>query len=169
LLAARIKTAPTRLSACTRTQESLHRLKSGLGNRAGDTQLGNGNDAAAMAENSDLLLFGCRGEDLPSMLKTVKPSKSFAEKTVVSLMAGVSSQTLREEFNRHGAPESTSIVRVIPSLGAKTMNSVSLIAKSAGVSETSWQAVEQCFKSLGEIVYVEEDMLAKSVAVSHRR
>ena len=118
-----------------------------------------------MAEQANLVLLGCRAEDLSTMLKTVQPGQSFADKTVVSLMAGLSFQGLRQQLVDSGAPDSTPLVRVIPTFGARAANSASLMAVGPSASDKDVEVAEKFFKPLGTLLRVDESMLNKGVAV----
>ncbi|KAK5170256.1 uncharacterized protein LTR77_004842 [Saxophila tyrrhenica] len=165
----RKRTTPVSLSlqlaACTRTQQSFDRLRATLGNDSKAIDLGFGNHAKDMAESADVIVLGCRKEDLSAALNTVQPGRSYANKTIVSLMAGFSSAELQQALTESGAPAETAIVRVIPSFAARTCTSVSLLASPAAVSQRRIDIVTQIFEQVGSVLQVDEDLLTKGVAI----
>lgn len=105
-----------RLAGCTRSQPSIDRVRQRLGDQADRVELGYGDASGEMAEKSEIVILGCPKDHLTAALKTTKPGPRFADKTIVSLMAGLSADQLQKELTSSGAPQNTAIVIVIPSL-----------------------------------------------------
>ncbi|KAK3058513.1 hypothetical protein LTR09_000077 [Extremus antarcticus] len=154
-----------RLAGCTRSQPSIDRVRQRLGDQADRVELGYGDASGEMAEKSEIVILGCPKEDLTAALKTTKPGPRFADKTIVSLMAGLSADQLQKELTSSGAPQNTAIVIVIPSFAARTGGSVSLLASPSTVSQERIDIVTQLFEQVGSVLHVDEGLLMKGVAI----
>ena len=158
--------ATFRISACVRRPQSLTRLQTYLGDRAKHFDLGYGDDAIRMAQQARLVILGCHPNDVDSVLEKVDYTPPYTEKTIVSLMAGVSLTQLRLKLQANGAPDGTPIVRVMPSIGARSGNSVSLLAHPASVEEAKVRPVVDFFSQVGSVLPADEEVFDKGTAVA---
>ena len=157
--------AALQLAACVRSQQSVNRLRSHLGEKSSQVDIGHGNEAVAMAERAQMIILGCRPQDLSGLLSTPKLPQTFAGKTIVSMLAGVATKSVREQIATHGGPGDAAVVLVQPSIGAKFGSSVSVVAAPEG-EEESGDLTEEVFSNVGSVVRVAENMLTKGIAVN---
>ena len=83
-----------------------------------------------------------------------------APKTIISVMAGIRTEKLREVF-----PNSFTIIRVMPNLGLAVGEGATAIATD-GLNEESLQLAESIFRSCGQTVRVMEEQLDAVTGVS---
>lgn len=157
--------AALQLAASVRSQQSVNRLRDHLGEKSGQVEIGHGNAAVDMAERAQMIILGCRPQDLGGLLQTPKLPQTFAGKTIVSLLAGVTSQSVREQIASHGGPRDSSVVLVQPSIGAKFGSSVSVVAAPEDQKDSA-DLSEEVFSHVGSVVRVAENMLTKGIAVN---
>lgn len=157
--------AALQLAACVRSQQSVNRLRTHLGDRANLVDIGHGNDAVKMAERAQMIILGCRPQDLTGLLKTPKLPQAFAGKTIISMLAGVAGKHVREQIANHGGPEVAAVVLVQPSIGAKFNASVSVMASPEN-DTSSADIAEEVFSQVGTVVRVAENMLNKGTAIN---
>lgn len=153
------------LAACVRSKQAVDRLRTHLGETADHVDIGHGNDIVRMAEHAQMIVLGCRPQDLGSMLKTPKLPQTFTGKTIVSMLAGIPSKQVREEIATHGGPKNASVVLIQPSIGAKFNASVSVLAAPES-NDDSTALTDQVFSQVGTVVQVPENMLTKGIAVN---
>ena len=154
--------AALQLAACVRSKGSVERLQQHLGDRADRVELGHGDDAVRLTERAHMILLGCRPQDLGSMLSTANLPQTFAGKTIVSMLAGLSCQQISGEITSKGGPDDATVVRVMPSIGAMYNSYVSLIA---GPNSDAQEVAEEIFAQVGTTLPVSEDLLNKGTAV----
>lgn len=128
-------------------------------------ELGHGDDAVRMADRAQMIVLGCRPQDLGAMLTTPKLPQTFAGKTVISMLAGVTAKHVREQIARHGGPEDAAVVLVQPSIGAKFNASVSLLAAPEEHHDHADRA-EAVFSAVGAVVRVPENLLNAGTAIN---
>ena len=153
------------LSACVTSSDSLIRLRDALGERCKHVTLGFGREPTQdMAEQADLIVLGCRPQDLVTLANTLGPRPTYAVKTVVSRLAGVSCQRIRQQLAAGGVRKDMSFVRVIPTIGARTGNSVSLLSYPETVSQSNIELVRRAFGKIGTVLTVPEELMSKATA-----
>ncbi|KAL9580660.1 MAG: hypothetical protein Q9212_004364 [Teloschistes hypoglaucus] len=155
-------------TAWVRSQTSLKRLQHELGEACGQVHCVAGGDALEIIKSADVVILGFPPDvlrsvsDLPGMCATLQ------EKLIISLLAGVSTDQLVDAFGwGFGYPNGpiTHYLRVIPSIGAKINDSVTLIAetKSAGPNEQKVGA--WIFEQLGQLQWFPEPLMNEATAV----
>lgn len=157
--------AALQLAACVRSQQSVQRLRTHLAERANIVDIGHGSDAVRMAEGAQMIILGCRPQDLGELLKTPKLPQTFAGKTIISMLAGVANKSIREQIASHAGPKDAAVVLVQPSIGAKFGSSVSVMA-APDTNQGESNLVEELFTQVGSVVRVAENMLNKGTAIN---
>lgn len=157
--------AVIQLAASVRSQQSVNRLRTHLADQAEHVDLAHGDDTVRIAERAHMIILGCRPHDLGGLLATPKLPQTFAGKTIVSMLAGISNQNVREQIAKHGGPHEAAVVTVMPSIGAKFNASVSVMAAPED-SKQHVQMAEEVFSQAGSVVRVPENMLNKGTAIN---
>lgn len=110
--------------------------------------------------NADVIILAVKPQVFQSVMADLKEfSEGLSGKAVISVMAGIRAQKLRETF-----PAFTCI-RVMPNLGLAVGEGATAIATD-GVAEESLRLVETIFNSCGTTVRVTEDRMDAVTAVS---
>ncbi|KAI4241558.1 MAG: hypothetical protein L6R40_004538 [Gallowayella cf. fulva] len=147
-------------TALVRSQSSLERLHSTLGeNRKLVNCVAGGNIVDAI-RSADIVILGFPPGELQAVFDTAGLVDTLGGKLVISLLAGVSSSQLQAAA---GVPYFHSL-RVIPSIGAKINDSVTLIAETASVSPEQHQAATWLFEHMGQIQWLSESLMDEATA-----
>ena len=171
-------------TACVRSATSSQRLQRGIEGHADRVSVGCNEAVPSAVENADVVLLGCAPGDLEAMLQAAGLASGLQGKLVVSLLAGVSTSHLQEALRRHAtedcrsaisSPEGASapsvpqptfrVARVIPSIGAKIGDSVTLLAESAELRQSDAQRVRGIFSHIGSVIGVPESLMDAATAV----
>ena len=155
-----------KLGASVRSADSLERLKNDLASGDGkvDLDLRQG-EQTDLASKATMIIIGCKSEDLESLLSTEGLISKLDGKTIVSLMAGLSPAKIQTMLKRESAEGRFNVVQVIPSIGAKLGDSMSLVTGAAAVGAEHSNYVDQVFESLGAVKHVSEALMDDAVAV----
>ena len=116
--------------------------------------------------DSEVVMLGFQPHQLTAISSNQALRKALQGKLVISLLAGVSSQQIREAIYASDETSSSSrISRVIPSIGAKINESVTLIADT-GLSSSDQDLVGWIFEQVGNSQLVPEDLINSVTALS---
>ena len=118
-------------TAWVRSPSSLQRLRNELGNDHQNVNTTSGGDMVEATAKADIVIFGFPPGELDPVLETKELVNTLRGKLIISLLAGISSDALAQALHLKPKSEHTNIFRVIPSIGAKIHNSVTLIAETA--------------------------------------
>lgn len=157
-------------TACVRSEASLRRLRGDIGGFEDRvTVLGAGKLIEAVRD-AEIVMLGCVPGELDSLLEAPGLVEALQGKLVISLLAGVSTTVLAERIGKRGekgmdGKGQISIGRVIPSIGAKIGDSVSLLARSGSLPEMLEQKVVSLFGRVGSVVCVSEKLMDDATAI----
>lgn len=118
----------------------------------------NNND---IVENSDIIILGCKPFVAESLLSPLN-KKLFAGKTVVSLMAGITTETI---FNLTQAPVVARAMTNTPSKLGAGMTVVSVVSKEADVPKITSDRIAWLFKNTGKCLFMDEKYQDVSTAL----
>ncbi|KAK5108528.1 hypothetical protein LTR62_008268 [Meristemomyces frigidus] len=155
------------LAACVRSSQSADRLRRDLAARAARVDIAHGPEAAMhVAKHADIVLLGCAPNDLGVMLQLPGLAAALMGKIVISMLAGVSYEQLVAAFINVGV-EQPRLVRILPTLGAKIGDSVTLVATSRNNNRESEhiRAVDELLSCIGTVQYVPETQMIEATAV----
>lgn len=154
------------LAACVQSPESLARLQTSLGDQANKVTLGNGNDfAIEIVEEARVVILGVRPSDFEGLFGIPKLAQALSNRTVVSMLAGMSTSKLDFIFTTKGFPRSSDIVRLMPTIGAQNGGSVSLLAQAAYKDPGRVILVRELFSLVGSVIDIPENLINHGVAV----
>ncbi|MCX7832259.1 MAG: pyrroline-5-carboxylate reductase [Actinobacteria bacterium] len=113
--------------------------------------------AGQVFANSEITIISVKPDQVKSVLEEIKNVKS--DSVLVSIAAGVTTDYYRKfsEFK---------VVRAMPNLPAVVGKGVTAVARSRYVSEDEFIKVIEVFKSVGEVVVLEEDKINAATALS---
>lgn len=161
-----------KFSACVRSQASLERLEKQFYSAIQKQccSFAKGDSAAArMAAEADVVILGCAPSDYDAVLRIEGMPQTLETRIVVSLLAGVSYQQLIDGLLSRGAKsgDSLRLARVLPTLGARIGDSVSLLA---GLPQTEYppdhtSAITSLFGRIGSVDVVPENLFAETTAL----
>jgi pyrroline-5-carboxylate reductase len=156
-----------KLAAYVRTVESVARLRQDLGTNSTRVDIAYGPEGAArVARHANIVLLGCAPGDLGSLLATQGLASALKEQIIVSMLAGVSYEQLAAAFSHVGVT-SPLLVRILPTLGAKVGDSVTLLVEVPGVTKETdhVRTVDGVFNSIGTVQYLSESQMTEATAV----
>ncbi len=154
-----------RFSVTASSDASLDRLRQTFASNHDHVQTITSDNVKAVVD-SEVVMLGFQ----PYQLTAISSHKALLEalqgKLIVSLLAGVSAQQIREAiYPFSGTISSNRISRVIPSIGAKINESVTLIADT-GLSSSDQDVVEWLFEQVGNSQLVPENLIDSVTALS---
>lgn len=158
-------------TACVRSDVSLNRLRSALGDRAGEVHCQISGFAEA-ASNADIVILGVPPGELESICLIPGLPEALYGKLIVSLLAGVTCWKVANDFSRRctrGRQDvlESSIARVIPTIAAQVKDSVTLMAGSNLNYPLYPKQRELCtalFEKIGSVQYIPEKVMNEATA-----
>lgn len=113
--------------------------------------------AGQVFANSEITIISVKPDQVKNVLEDIKNIES--DSVLVSIAAGVTTDYYRKfsEFK---------IVRAMPNLPAVVGKGVTAVAKSKYVSDDEFFKVVDAFKSVGEVIVLEEDKINAATALS---
>lgn len=153
-----------KLSACVRSSSSYQQLEQELSDYNTKVTLWKGHLVTA-ASIADVIVLGCKAEDLEELLKSEPIAQEFDGKLVISLMAGLSPNKLKSTFHSYHPSGQVDVVQAIPTIGAKTGDSVTLIDGANAISNQHKEQLDTIFTSIGSVKHIQESMMDDTVAI----
>lgn len=152
-----------RYTACVRSAGSLTRLQNALREhqKRGTCQIANFVQASQEAE---VVMLGVPPGELKSLLGIDGLSEALKGKTVISLLAGTSCDQILDTLTGDHDRDAFHILRVIPSLGARIHDSVSLIAKTLHAGEEQQRLCKWLFQQIGGTHHLPENLMNEATA-----
>jgi pyrroline-5-carboxylate reductase len=154
--------------ACVRFKESFERVQKALGDQAYRVQSATHLHAWAQAvDRADVIMLGIPPAELKAISENVPLCKSLRGKLVISLLAGTSCEQITDAFvhndktNRAGQ---FNVVRVIPSIGAQNLDSVTMIADTPHAGDDQKALCDWIFKQIGSVHYLPETLMDEATA-----
>lgn len=155
-------------SACVRSESSLQRLRTALGDSANtvDCQIAKFTEAASRA---DIVMLGVPPGELDNIAQISGLAEAVQGKLIVSLLAGVTCGQVAAAFAGHSESskqedfEST-VARVIPTIAAQVKDSVTLVAESKALRQEHQQLCTTLFNRIGTVQQVPENLMNEATA-----
>lgn len=117
------------------------------------------------ASIADVIILGCKSEDLDEMLSSESLVEQFHGKLVISLMAGLSPARLVSIFSELRKDGDYHVVQAIPSIGARMGESITLITGSGRLNGEHSKQLTCIFESIGAVKHVPQSMMDDVVAI----
>ena len=146
-------------SAYVRSEDSMQRLRKALGQHADkvDTTC---EDITNVAREADVVILGVPPDQLYPLLKNDGLVDALRNKSIVSLLAGISCSAILYALSGSKSQDQASqkyhITRIVPTMGAEKADSVTLFASSPPAGQEQLQVCRWLCDQLGSIVDVEE-------------
>lgn len=152
-------------TAWVRSQTSLQRLRDDLGDLQTQVNCIGGEPIVDSISSADVVILGFPPGELDAVLATKGLIDVLRGKLIISLLAGVSCDRLASglQLDRVTA-QNASIFRVIPSLGAKINDSVTLIAEPVQAGQDGQKVTGWMFMQLGEVQWLPESLMDEGTA-----
>lgn len=158
-------------AAHTRTEASLNSLKNDLGDLSGNVKFSHGNDQiAATAKDADIVLLGFLPKQLAEVLKLPGLADALNGKSIISMLAGVPISQVQDAIISGSSGSKASdfnVSRIIPTLGVKIGESVTLIADPAEPTESkeSAQLIHSLLELIGAPQHIPEALMDEATAI----
>ncbi|KAL9599051.1 MAG: hypothetical protein Q9219_004085 [cf. Caloplaca sp. 3 TL-2023] len=153
-------------SAWVRSQTSLERLQHALGEHRDRVDCIAGGNLVGHISLADIIVLGFPPGELDSVFDTTDLVKALRDKTIVSLLAGVSYDRLANALGPNSPTgQGYHVLRVIPSIGAKINDSVTLIAETAEAGQEQQKVVAWIFDQLGQTQWLPESLMDEATAL----
>jgi len=156
-------------TACVRSEASLDRLRSALGDRASAVHCQIA-DFTEAVKKADIVMLGVPPGELESITKTTGLAQAIQGKLIVSLLAGVTCTQVAYALSSN--PESgnhqdfeSNIARVIPTIAAQVRDSVTLIAESKALRHEQQQLCTTLFEQIGATQLIPEALMNEATAL----
>ncbi|KAI4093618.1 MAG: hypothetical protein L6R37_007364 [Teloschistes peruensis] len=155
-------------TAWVRSQSSLERLRHELGEACEQVNCVAGGDVLEIIKPADAIILGFPPGVLKSVSQLPGVHGALEGKLIISLLAGVSIDQLVTAFGRglgHEDEPKSHYLRVIPSIGAKINDSVTLIAEAKTAGSKEQQVTAWIFEQLGQVQWFSESLMNEATAV----
>ncbi|KAI5195150.1 hypothetical protein AUEXF2481DRAFT_5084 [Aureobasidium subglaciale EXF-2481] len=156
------------IHACVRSSDSFSRVQTLLGDEVSRvnsvTSMDEWPDAVGKA---DVVLLGIPPDQITFLGKNQQVCDSLRGKLVISLLAGTSCQQVLDALTppqKSDTEPCFDVLRVIPSIGAQSLDSVTMIAETDHASTEQKALGEWIFKQIGGINYLPEDLMDEATA-----
>ena len=158
-------TPTVKYTAWVRSQTSLERLRRALGEDEKRVNCVGGGDVVDAMTPADVIILGFPPGALGDVFATEGLVDALRGKLIVSLLAGVSYDQLAQavRFAMKAGP-SHHLLRVIPSIGAKINDSVTLIAETAHAGQEQQKVTAWIFEQLGQSQWLPESLMDEATA-----
>lgn len=155
-------------SACVRSDESMRRLKSALGEQQDRITCTAGiSSFVETAAKSDVVMLGVPPGELSTLSKIDGLATSLRGKITISLLAGTSCDQVLDALAGAGSAEERKqyhVLRVIPSIGAQINDSVTLIARTSHAGEEQQKVCDWLFQQIGGTHNLPENLMDEATA-----
>lgn len=155
--------------ACVRFQDSFQRVKKVLGGEARRIQSATSLHAWVQAvDRADVIMLGIPPGELKSISENMPLCKSLRGKLVVSLLAGASCEQVTEALGANIESNRTSqfhVIRVVPSIGAQNLDSVTMIADTSDTTDEQKALCEWIFSQIGAVNYLPARLMDEATAM----
>lgn len=112
-------------------------------------------------EKESIILLAVKPQVMEAVLKEINPFIETNRHLLITIAAG-----LRLEFYEKRLPPGTRLVRVMPNTCALVQSSISAICKGSYATEEDVRLVEEIFRTIGEVLRVEEYYMDAVTALS---
>lgn len=112
-----------------------------------------------LVQSSDLVVITLKPDQFRGLSESMKKRALFKDKTVVSVMAGITLNELHEKADIGKA------FRIMPTLGVINQNGLMAMCASSLVEPQDWMDVESILSALGNVMRLEEDKFAAFTAL----
>ncbi|KAL8830587.1 MAG: hypothetical protein Q9191_001340 [Dirinaria sp. TL-2023a] len=152
-------------TAWVRSRTSLERLHNALDDDRNQVNCVGGGDVVESIRPADIVILGVPPGELNDVFGTVGLADALRGKVIVSLLAGVSYQQLATVLQADTKVDSDyHVLRVIPSIGAKINDSVTLIAETVNAGQEQQKVVTWMFEQLGQLHWLPESLMDTATA-----
>lgn len=111
-------------------------------------------------QGANVILLAVKPQQLGDVLNEIQDCIG-ENQTIISIAAGVSTKTISRRIAKN-----IPIIRVMPNSPALVSKGISVISPGTSVAESSVELVEKLFASVGEIIFLEEDLQNQAMALS---
>ena len=154
-------------TAWVRSQASVERLQHALGEDRKRVDCVGGGDVIETLKPADVIILGFHPGDLNAVFGTEGLVDALRGKLIISLLAGVSYDQLAEALQLDTKSGLTHhILRVIPSIGAKIKDSVTLIAETASAGQEQQKVTAWIFDQVGQSQWLPETLMNEATAAT---
>lgn len=152
-------------TAWVRSQTSLERLHRALGEDQEQINCVSGEDLVKTMTTADVVILGFPSGELSAVFAITGLVNALRGKLIVSLLAGVSYGKLANVLQLDtNAGLHHHLLRVIPSIGAKSNDSVTLIAETAYAGDEQQKVMAWLFEQVGQIQWLPESLMDEATA-----
>lgn len=117
-------------------------------------------DNKIIAKNSDVIFLATKPHFIKDVLAEIKDELS-ENKLVVSIAAGVSTQTIENEIGKE-----ISVIRVMPNAPALILEGMSGIARGKYAKDENVEFVQELLSNIGKCIVIDEDKIDVLTAIS---
>lgn len=117
-------------------------------------------DNKILAKNSDVIILATKPNAIKDVLSEIKDEIT-SEKLIISIAAGVSTQTIEEATGKEIA-----VIRVMPNAGAMILEGMSGIVQGKFATNEQVEFVKELFSKIGKCIVVDEDKIDVLTAIS---
>lgn len=154
-------------TAWVRSQASVERLQQALGEDRKHVNCVGGGDVIETFKPADVIILGFHPGDLNAVFDTKGLVEALRGKLIISLLAGVSYNQLAGALQLDTTTGFTHhILRVIPSIGAKINDSVTLIAETAYAGQEQQKVTAWIFDQVGQSQWLPESLMNEATAAT---
>lgn len=153
-------------TAWVRSQRSLDTLRDALAENQKHVTCVAGGDVKASISTADIVILGFPPDQLKAAFATEELVDALRGKLIISLLAGVSLSQLSNAIMQTSTSTDAKfhMMRVIPSIGAKIHDSVTLIAETTDAGPEQQKVTAWMFEQLGRVQWLPESMMSEATA-----
>lgn len=127
-------------------------------------------DNKTVAKNSDIIFLATKPHFIKDVLEEISDElfeKEFtSEKLIVSIAAGVNTQTIEDIVGRDVMGFGIKVIRVMPNAPALILEGMSGIVKGKFAKDSDVEFIESLLSQIGKCIVVEEDQIDVLTAIS---
>ena len=154
-------------TAWVRSKASVERLQHALGEDRKHVNCVGGGDVIETFKPADVIILGFPPGELNAVFDTKGLVHALRGKLIISLLAGVSYDQLAKALQLDTKAGLTHhVLRIIPSIGAKINDSVTLIAETAYAGQEQQKVTAWIFEQLGQSQWLPESLMDEATAAT---
>lgn len=119
------------------------------------------NSSKDLVQKVDIIILSIKPTVIPSVVKEIRESLTKKPTTLISIIPDISAKTLYNFINIDGLP----IVRMLPNINVATCDSTTAYFRNEFVSNQSLKQIEDIFKPLGSLFYLDESKFPVFTAI----
>ena len=122
-------------------------------------------DNTEATRNADIIIIAVKPRYVEDIINEIKPVLNYEKQMIVSVAAGISTDSLNTHLTKDGNTTSPPIFRVVPNTAIEVLSSMTLVS-AFNASDEQTNLILRIFNELGKAVLIEERLMVAGTALA---